>query len=107
MGWRQWVESLDDASIDTEIIGPRMGRREFRDTLCEPAGLKDAHGLMVERDRTRLVIDIALCLNHANLKSAPGEQVRHGGPYRPETDDERVVAGVRACHAIEGRSDAE
>ena len=92
---RQRLELLDHAPIHAEVVGPGMRGRELRDAVRQPAGLKDAHGLVIEGQRARLVVDLELGFDHADAQSAPRQQIGHRGAHRPEADDEGIVVHRR------------
>ena len=66
-------EFLDHAPIDAEKVGAEMRCGELRDALRQAASLEHAHDLVIESQRARLVIDLALGFDHTDAQPAPRE----------------------------------
>ncbi len=85
------LEFLDHPPIHAQVVRPGMRRGELGDALRQSASLEDAHDLMVEGQRARLVVDVELGFDHADAQPQAGEQIRQRGAHRPEADDEGIV----------------
>src|SRR5262249_33125628 len=82
---------LDHLAIGAEIVRSGMRRRAFLHVLGQAARLKHAHDLMVEGDRTRLVVDAGFLLDHRDAQPGLAEQRGGRGADRPIADNDGVI----------------
>ena len=69
-----------------------MRRDRLLHDIGKAAGLEHAQRLVIERDRTRLVVDAGRALHDGDLQAVLRKQIGEDGADRPKADDRDVVA---------------
>ena len=64
-----------------------------RDRVSKAHIVEMTKNLVIERDRTRLVVDIGEPVDDQCAMTEAAEQARGNGTGRPEADDEHVIVG--------------
>eukprot|EP01022_Parablepharisma_sp_SALTPOND_P011067 TRINITY_DN1458_c0_g1_i1.p2 TRINITY_DN1458_c0_g1~~TRINITY_DN1458_c0_g1_i1.p2 ORF type:complete len:758 (+),score=206.27 TRINITY_DN1458_c0_g1_i1:4238-6511(+) len=89
-------QALDQVTIDAVVLRWREGFGMFGHRLCYAKLLEYAHDLVIQRDGTRLLVDVVHLVDDQHIEPGLAEQCRRDRTGRPEADHDDVIVRLHA-----------
>jgi len=91
VGLTDHVDAPDQLALGAEMLRCRKRRDVAAHLLGDAEIVEQPHDLMIERDRARLVVDLAGAVDRERRDAVAAEQARRDGAGRTEADDDDLI----------------